>query len=178
MPRSRFTKMRIILQETSNSPDISLNDLITRIVDSKLDAFKVFRRSGNTVIVDYCKPSTIMKTIRLIEDLGLVVINDNCHLTEDGNRAISDYEGTLEQAIVEYLHEPHGIEFTKIKEAIQSIKQRSTGDVPSADEIHEYLKSSGAFKKYIEPDRFRTLLNILGRTGLLLPGFRKFYWAE
>lgn len=176
MPRSIFTKMEVLLRECDASPGSSEQDLADRVLARKPEAFKVFRRQGQQVLEDYCRPETVRRSLRLLADLGLVGTSNGCRLTRKGRQALKKYDSTLGQAVIDLL-DRDGVSFADLKQAISRIKKRPGEDVPSPLEIYRELQSRNVFSTSIGEERFITLLNLLARCGLIIPRFRKFYWA-
>lgn len=177
MPRSIFTKMSILLQQCADTPRLPVDDLVKVIRDQELDAFKVFRRVNDHIEQDYCKPATIRRTLYLLADLGLVAVDPVCTLTSAGEGALADYQRRLGLAVTDHLSRSYGVSLAAVQQAITDIKTRNAAAVPSAEQIFDELQARDAISQPISEQRFATLLNLLGRCGILQWFIKKYYWA-
>lgn len=128
-------------------------------------------------MVDYCAVPTIQKRIELAAGLGLLSTSRGCRLTRKGQQALNAWDGVVGQAVIDYLHGQHGLTFDSLKSTIVKIKRAKNLEVPTAVKIHERLNADSAFETGIDVVLFVTLLNILGRCGLIEPKYKKYYWT-
>ena len=176
MPRSIYTKIRILLQQCADTPGLEIDALVTTVRDQELDAFKVFRNVDDRILEDYCQPATIRKTLYLVADLGLAVVDPACSLTSLGQGALADYDHVLGQAVIDHLSQVYGVGLETIRGVIADVKTRQQAEVSSAQEVHKELRERDAFRQKVSLERFATLMNILGRCGVLRWFIKKYYW--
>ena len=177
MPRSIFAKMNILLQQCAANPGLSTDDLATLVREQQLDEFRVFKAVGDGVAEDYCQVATIRRTLYLLADLGLVVVDPACTVTDAGTSALDDYSRSLGTAVADHLQTAHGVSLSTIRKAISDIKTRQAATVPSAQQIYEELQVQRAFRQPMSVSRFVTLLNLLGHCGVVHWFIKKYYWA-
>jgi Fe2+ or Zn2+ uptake regulation protein len=177
MSRSIFAKMNILMRQCAATPGLPIDDLATQVRDQALDEFKVFKRVDELVTEDYCQVATIRRTLYLLADLGLMVVDPACSLTETGEAALEDYARGLGSAVADYLQSAYGLALSSIRKAISDIKTRQASTVPSAEHIYNELRVQRAFRQPIAVSRFVTLLNLLGHCGVVHWYIKKYYWA-
>jgi hypothetical protein len=177
MPRSIYTKIGILLRQCAATPGLPIDELATAVRDQELDAFRIFRRVDDRVEQDYCQVSTVRKTLYLMADLGLVVVDPVCQVTEAGQATLKDYSRQLGVAIADYFDTAYGVSLSTLRRAISEIKTREAAAVPSAERIYDELRVSRQFRQPIGLSRFSTLVNLLGRCGVVRAYIKKYYWA-
>lgn len=180
MPRSNYTKIFDLLTELAkeDAPK-ELFELAQGIQDKEIDSFAIWRpgpEPGSSPTKTYCSTQSIRRLIRFARDLGFVEIGEGrmCSLTSYGQRALTggNYPRLLATHLAMYLNENAGVSFTEIRDAISSIRRP---EVPFFDTVFRRITDERDLK--IGEARFRAVLYLLERSGMLSSMTRKIYFA-
>jgi hypothetical protein len=143
-------------------------------MQGKSESFVYYKKDAEGKTVEYpSDTSTIRKKIRFCIDLGLLVSEKNCTLTNNGKNAreTSRFDPQLKLAVLEYL-ESNGLPWNKLESAINRIT------FPSFQALYKMLSPK------IPEDTFRTCLYLLiicdaeNRQNILKPFQMKLYLTK
>lgn len=180
MPRSNYTKIYDLLTELAKEDEAKdLFQLAEEIREKEIDSFLVFLpgpEPGSESVKAYCSDTSIRRLVRFMADLRFVEIDAErqCSLTSYGQNALREdnYSTTLATHLAMYLKENAGITYSEIKKAIDSVQRPQ---VPSFDTIYGMITSEREL--LIGEGRFRAVLYLLERCGMLTTMIRKVYFA-
>ncbi|MFC2030158.1 hypothetical protein ACFLWA_05455 [Chloroflexota bacterium] len=180
MPRSNYTKIFSLLSELSNEDEPKdLFQFAEEIREKEIDSFVIFLpgpEPGSPPTRTFCSDATIRRLARFAADLGFVEIDaeKQCSLTSYGESALREdnYATVLATHLAVYLKENAGVTYSEIKNAIDSVQRPQ---VPSFDIIYGVVTSDRELQ--IGEGRFRMVLYLLERCGMLTTMIRKVYFA-
>lgn len=180
MPHSNYAKIFDLLTELAQENESrEIFELAEEIHDRQIESFAIWRpgpEPGTPTVKAYCSPKSIRRLIRFASDLGFVEIGEGqlCSLTSSGQRALlgDNYASTLGTRLVMYLNEHAGVSYSDLKDTIVGIRRP---EVPLFDTI--YRKVSSQWTLQIGEGRFRMVLYLIERCGLLTTLTKKIYFA-
>lgn len=180
MPQSNYSKILDLLTELAkeDAPK-DLFEFADEIQDRQLASFIIWRpgpEPDSPPIQAYCSPKSIRRLVRFVADLGFIEIVEKrtCSLTTYGRNALREdsYDRMLSTHLTLYLRQKAGISYSEIKDVIAAIRRP---EVPFFSTIYDRL--DGAQDLQIGKQRFRMVLYLLERCGMLTSITRKIYFA-
>lgn len=176
MPYSTFSKLYDLLTVMDEAGPKDIFELSREIREAKIDSFAIWRRvedSGQPV-KSYCSEASIRRLTRFAYSLGLIDIENQriCQVNDIGRNALSgdNYATQLGAQVMKYMRESVGLPFDDLEEHIESIRRPA---VPDTKTIYQTLVLPRKIE--ISEDRFRRLLYLLQRCGILTGTVRKIY---
>jgi hypothetical protein len=180
MPYSNYTKIHDLLTELAESDaPRELFELAEGIRKKEIESFAIWRpgpEPDSPAVKTFCSGAAIRRLIRFVAEVGLVEIGEGrqCRLTTYGRNALKGgrYSETLAAHLAVYLKQSAGASYSDIKETIAAIRRP---EVPFFETIYERITDQVDLK--IGKVRFRAVLYLLERCGMLNSLTRKIYFA-
>jgi hypothetical protein len=177
MPHSNYSKIYDLLQELSSKEmPVGLVDFSHEIHNNRLESFAIWRAAdGGLPAKTYCSPESVQRLIRFAAELNLIRVDDQgrCSISGIGLTAVdrAAYPRHLGAQLARYLRDEVGITEAELKSLIGGIRRPR---VPDFDSIYERVTDGRTLG--VTKDRFRGVLYLLERCGLLETMIRKVYF--
>ena len=180
MPYSNYSKIYDLLTELAKEDrPKDLFDFAEEIQNSQIESFAIWRPGSEPdtpPTKTYCSTTSIRRLIRFVTELGFIDLDEErqCRLTSYGRNALrgDNYPRVLSTHLTMYLKDRVGVTYSEIKETILAIQRP---EVAFFDTIYGRISSQKDLQ--IRQSRFRMVLYLLERCGMLTSLTKKIYFA-
>ena len=179
MPYSTFSKMYDLLMVLDQTGAEDIFRLSRQIHEGRIESSAIWRRTGGSdqPVKSYCSQASIRRLIRFAHALGLVAIENQrtCEINDIGRNALTgdNYATQLGTQVIWYMGQSVGLTLDDLENHIDSLDRPA---IPDAQTIYQTLVIP--LNLPVSEDRFRRLLYLLQRCGILSGIVRKIYSSK